>query len=254
LPLTELTLLTKAYGASQLKQIDRLLKANLEGLDAKTELSIVDKWVRVQLSGEDEAVATSYIRKEIGLCPESMDNVKRFAILKGYIVNTGKSPYRLHVEVGVFQPETLYASVPLSHLQAVLVDGRKVALKKIAELFGFCDTLPLNFQVTVVDKAEKHMEAELATSQLQKFESWRDSLLDRLIVLGVPVQEIEKKLSVTGLDRDLVNIEPLGIFEHALTCKLGTDAAGLVSQVGRSFRDAKFVVFNPRKIREILAL
>jgi hypothetical protein len=46
----------------------------------------------------------------------------------------------------------------------------------------------------------------------------------------------------------------LGLFEHALVCKLGTDAVGLISKVGRGLRNARFVVFSPRKIRGFLAL
>jgi hypothetical protein len=38
----------------------------------------------------------------------------------------------------------------------------------------------------------------------------------------------------------------LGLFEHALVCKLGTDAAGLVSKVGRYVRNARFIVYNSR--------
>jgi hypothetical protein len=104
-----------------------------------------------------------------------------------------------------------------------------------------------------LDKVEKRVEAELAMAQLERFSTWRDSLLDRLIVLGAPIQDIQKILRHSGLSRDIVSIESLGMFEHALTCKLGTDAAGLVSQIGRDLRDERFVVFNPRKIREFLA-
>ena len=251
--MTQLTLLTKAYSPRHLKQIDTLLKKNLEGLDAKTELSVVEKWVRVSLSGEDEAIATSYIRKEAGLCPENLENVERFATLKGYITEFGKNPDNVHVDVGVFKPETIHATLPLSGLQAVLVDGRKVALKKIAELFGLCDDLPINVKIIALDKTEKRMEAELAMGQLGRFDTWRESLLDRLIILGAPIQEIHRTLKYTGLDRDIISIESLGMFEHALTCKLGTDAAGLVPQIGRDLREARFVVFNPRKIREFLA-
>jgi hypothetical protein len=252
--MTQLTLLTKANSASQLGQIDELLKAGLEGLDAKTEVSIVDKWVRVHLSGEDEAIATSYIRKEVGLCPETLGNVKRFATLKGYVVGFGKSPDTLHVDVGVFQPETVLGAVPLRHLQSVLVDGRKLALKKISELFGFCDDLPVNVKVSLVDMAEKRVGAEFALSQLERFNLWRESLLDRLIVLGASLPDVNRMLAQSGLDRDVVGVESLGLFEHALVCKLGTDAVGLISKVGRGLRNARFVVFSPRKIREFLAL
>jgi len=247
--MTQLTLLTKAYSPSHLKQIARQFKASLEGLDAKTDLSIVEKWVRISLSGDDEVIATSYIRKEVGLCPETLGNVERFATLKGYITELGKSPDSLHVDVGVFNPETIHAVVQLSSLQAALVDGRKVALKKIAELFGLSNDLPLTVKITALNKAERHMEAELATAQLARFDTWQKSLLDRLIVLGAPIQDIYKTLRRSGLSRDIVLTESLGLFEHALTCKLGTDAAGLIPTIGRDLRTARFVVFAPRRIR-----
>jgi hypothetical protein len=248
--MTQLTLLTKAYRSSQLRQIDGLLKANFEGLDVNMELAVVaDRWVQVSLSGEDETIATNFIRKEIGLCPVALDNVAKYATLKGYVKELGKNPDMVRIDVGIVQPEAIPATVPLSHLQAALVDGRKFALKKISELFGFCNNLPLLVKVTLVDRVKKSVDAELATAQLESFASWRESLLDRLIVLGAPLHEVKKTLDYAGLNRDIVNIESLGLFEHALTCKLGTDAAGLIRQIGGDLRDARFVVFNPRKIR-----
>jgi hypothetical protein len=252
--MTELTLLTKTYNVHQLKQVDRLLRLQFEGLDveAKVAAAAAGRWVQVSLSGEDEAVATNYMRKEFGFCPVSLENVKKYSTLKGYIVNLGKSPDTLLVDVGVFQPAIVYATVPLRHLQATLADGRKLALKKIAELFGFCEHMPISIKVTALDMEKNIAEAELATEQLERFVAWQESLLDRLIVLGSSLKEVKRMLNYTGLDRDIISIESLGIFEYALTCKLGTDAAGLISQVGRNLRNARFVVFNPRKIREIL--
>jgi hypothetical protein len=252
--MTELALLTKTYNVNQLKQIDNMLKAQFEGLDveAKVTAAAAGRWVQVSLSGEDEAVATNYVSKEFGFCPVSLENVKKYSTLKGYIANFGKSPYTLSVDVGVFQPANVYSVVPLRHLQAVLADGRKLALKKIAELFSFCNDMPINVKVTALDTEKKIVEAELATEQLARFKTWQESLLDKLIVLGSNLKEIKRMLNYTGLDRDVISIEPLGMFEYALTCKLGTDAAGLISQVGRNLRNSRFVVFNPRKIKEII--
>ncbi len=250
--MNQLLLQTKVYNANQLKQISGLLKTNLEGIDAKVELSMDENWVRASLSGEDETIAASYLRREIGLCPETLENVKRFDNLKGYIVELDRSPDRLNVDIGVFKPENILATVPLKHLQAMLVDGRKIALRKIAELFGLSDGTPLNTKITIVDKVEKQIGASLATAQVERFNTWQESLLDRLIVLGATLQEIRNTLKYTGLNRDVVGLETLGFFEHGLTCKLGTDAAGLVSIIGRDLRSAKFVIFSPRKIRDIL--
>jgi hypothetical protein len=55
-----------------------------------------------------------------------------------------------------------------------------------------------------------------------------------------------------GFERDVVDIEPLGIFESAVACKLGTDAVGLIPRIGRTLRNAAFATFSPRKIRAFL--
>ena len=254
--MTQLTLLTKTYNAGQLKQIEKLLKSNFEGLNVKAEVAnaAAGRWVQATLSGEDEAIAANYIRKEFGICPAVLENVEKLATLKGYIVNLGKSHDALFAEVGVFRPQIVYATIHLRHLQATLSDGRKFALKKIVELFGFCNDLPIYVKVTAINRDENVVEAELGTRQLERFAAWRESLLDRLIILGAAVSEVKRMLKYTGLDRDIITIEPLGMFEHALTCKLGTDSAGLIPLVGRNMRNSRFVVFNPRKIKEILKL
>jgi hypothetical protein len=253
--MTQLTLLTKTRNSSQLKQVEKLLKLNLEDLDVDVKIEGVahGRWVQLTLSGEDEEIATNYVRREFGVCPENLNKVKRFATVKGYVLNPAKSPDALTIDIGVFQPETTYASIPLRYLQATLVDGRKLALKKIVELFGFSEDLLLSLKILEEKPEEGQVNAELAPEQIEMFTSWRESMLDRLIVLGATAQEVKRVASYTGLDRDIINIQSLSMFEQALTCKLGTDAAGLISQVGRSLKNARLAVFNPRRIREFLS-
>ena len=101
--------------------------------------------------------------------------------------------------------------------------------------------------VQIDDSEEFVLQAELSTEHVEKIKSWQQSLLDRLIILGASLGEIETVLERTRLNRDIIGVEDLGMFEHALTCKLGTDAAGLVSKVGRYMRNSKFIVFNPKR-------
>jgi hypothetical protein len=254
--MTTHTLLTRIYNPRQLRQIEDMLKLPFEGLDVEAKVVgiAVNRWVQLDVSGEDEAIATNYLAKEFGFCPTAFENVQKNAALKGHIAELGKSSEELLVDVGVFQPTTVPAVIPLRHLQAELVDGRKLTLKEIGELFGFYEDLPVSVKITAVDKAENHLEAELSTMQVEKYVSWQESLLDRLIVLGSSLHEIKRTLDYTGLNRDIIAVEHLGTFEHALTCKLGTDAAGLISKIGRNLRNARFTVFNPRKIRQFLKL
>jgi hypothetical protein len=252
--MTTLTLLTRIYNVNQLNQIDKALKLSFEGLDVEAKILCIaaDRWVQIALAGEDEGIAANYITKEIGFCPTSFENVKKFSTLNGYITNLEESREELSIDVGVFQPKIVHATIPLRHLQAQFVDGRKIALRKIAELFGFCENLPINIKIIRVNEESSHIEAELSTRQIEKYEGWQESLLDRLLVIGSSLYEVKRTLEYAKLNRDIISVEPLGMFEHALTCKLGTDAAGLIPKIGKSLKNAKFAVFNPKKIMGFL--
>jgi hypothetical protein len=253
--MTDLTLLVKTSNTRQLKQIDDLLRSEFENLsvDVKVIGNSAGNWVKVTISGEDEVIATSYIHKKIGICPISIKKVDKFSILKGYISKIDIPKQELKVDVGVFEPKIIQATVPLTYLQAQLADGKKIDLQKISEIFGFKENLPLTIKVIALnDEENEALQAELSTEQIEKIRSWHQSLLDRLIILGASQGEIEIVLERTRLTRDIIGVEELGLFEHALICKLGTDAAGLVSNVGRYMRNSRFIVFNPKKLVECI--
>ena len=248
--MTILTLLVKASNPRQVTLVDDLLKAEFENLDVEVKVSVntSNKWLQVSLSGEDEVIAINYIKKEIGTCPVTIKDIKKFSNLKGYISKIDFDNQMLNVDVGVFEPKIVRAVIPLSYLQAQFADGQNVSLKKIAEICGFQVNLPLSTKIIALpNENDDKMPAELSTEQLEKILSWQHSLLDRLIVLNAPISQIEAVLERTRLSRDVIGIERLGLFEHALICKFGTDAAGLIPRIGGYLRHSAFVVFNPRE-------
>ena len=253
--MTTLTLFTKAHNQGQLKQIEVSLKAAFEDLDVQVQVlgSPVNKWVKVEVTGEDEGVAKSYIVKQIGICPASINDIAVGSEFKGYIQKID-DPEVLTVDVGIFELKMVYyAKIPLATLQAQLLGNQKVApLKKIAELYALNADLPVSIKVNAVHATEGFIDAEFSVGQVEKFKSWKDALLDRLIILGTTADDVTLTLERTRLNRDVIGTEALGLFEYVLTCKLGTDATGLISQIGRYMRNAKFVVFNPKKLAGFL--
>jgi len=247
-----ITLSTKVYNNFQLKLVDRILKSMLKGLKVKTEICGVSSrgLVQIAVSGEDENVALRYLAEEIGLCPTLLGNVDKFSTVKGYMATLNKK--ELYVDIGIFSPNIIDVAVSLKCLQAQLVDGEKMALKKIADLFGFVENLPLSVKVCSVDKEKSRVDAMLSEKQLALYRSWTKSLLDRLIILGASFNEVRLALELARCNRDVVNIEPLGLFENAILCKLGTDAVGLIPKIGRKLRNANFSIFNPRRIVKFL--
>jgi len=248
------TLLTKVHNDFQLKLVDKNLKSALKGLKVETEICGLTPrgWVQIAVSGDDEKIALHHLADEIGLCPVHLEHVKTFSTMRGRITSLNKSSEKIYVDIGVSSPNIVDVAIPLSHLQAQLVDGRKVALKKFVELFGFCEHLPLTVKILDINEEKSRIEAMLSERQIIQYRNWIKSLLDRLIILGASLYEIRLALKIAKCNRDAVNVEPLGLLEYTVTCKLGTDAAGLIPKIGKNLRNATFSIFNPRKILEFL--
>ena len=244
------TLFAKAYNNRRLDNFDKNLKSTLEGLkvEVKTCGATARGWIQISVSGEDENVALRYLDDRIGLCPASLDNINRFSTIKGRITNLDKSRNELRVDMGVFSPSIYDAVIPLARLQAQLVDGRKISLKEIVELFGFCENLPFTVKIDSVDRDKSLIEAEVAEKQRRQYIAWTESLLDRLFILGTSLSGIELAVEEAGFNRDVVNIEPLGGFEYAVVCKLGTDAVGLIPKLGSALKRQRLRPFIPQRI------
>ena len=233
-----------------------MLKTQFAELDVEVKVltNTANRWVRVELSGEDEAIAASYVNKEIGTCPTSLENAKSYSVFRGFVSKVDLGKQELVVDVGIFEPKIVLATVSLACLQAQLLDGRKADLKKIAENYGLVERSPLSIKpISLIAEESEGLQAELSVDQVEKLHAWQQSLLDRLIVLGASKETIENVLERTRLTRDVIDIETLGMFEHALTCKLGTNAAGIVGIVGRYLRNSVFVVFNAKKSLDFLS-
>jgi len=250
-----LTLPIRAYQASQLKLVDRFLKTKLRDLKVETKINGITprKWVQVTIFGADEKAASHYITGEIGMCPAKMEDVEKLSTWKGHLTSTRDTNKNvLGVDIGILSSELIEAKISLQQQQAQLTDGRKIAPGKIAELFGLCENLPVTIKITSIDKEKKQIEAMFSEEQISQFESWTKSLLDRLIVIGTSTHELTLAMDRARITRDVANIESLGLFEHAVVCKLGTDAKGLIPKIGRYLRTANLSIFSPKRIVEFL--
>ena len=250
-----ITLLEKVYGPFS----QQLFQAKVASLckDLIVEAKVVGKtsrsWVQVDLTGEDRKVAMGFLDREIGVAPVSIDKVKRFSTIKGRVIFASEKEQELLVDIGIYSPRVYDATIPLDRLQAQLADGKKLPLQRLIELFCLYDYMPLHVKITRDVKSEhEHVEAELSETQLSKFKQWINSSLDRLIVLGATLSQVKHAIKVSGHNRDIIRVETLGLLEHAVVCKLGTDAVGLTPKLGPHLYTATLAPFSPRKIRQII--
>ena len=249
-----ITLAAKSYNGSQLRRIKENLGTLLEGL--KVEIQTCKRnekgWTQIDITGEDTNIALRYLDQKIGTCPTTLDSISKFSTAKGYLTNPNKSKTALGIDIGITTPQNVTATIPLQTLQAQLCDGKKLPLERIAEIYAFCENLPLNVKVSNVDKSAKHVETELSEKQQNQYKNWTDMLLDRLIIVRASADNIKLALKYGGLTHDAIDVEPLGFFEYAVICKLGTDARGLIPRIGRNLKEAAFAVFSPRRILRTL--
>ena len=250
-----ITLLEKVYGSFT----QQLFQAKIASLckDLRIEAKVVGKpsrrWVQVELTGEDQKVAVKFLDREIGLAPVSIDKVKKFSTIKGKVIFAGEKEQELLVDIGVSSPQVHDATIPLERLQAQLADGKKLPLQRLIELFCLYDYVPLHVKITQDVKSEnERVEAELSETQLSKFIQWINSSLDRLVVFGATLSQVERAIRVSGHSRDVIRVETLGLLEHGVVCKLGTDAIGLTPKLGPHLYTATLAPFSPRKTRQII--
>jgi hypothetical protein len=252
---TAVTLLEKAYGSFSARRFE----ANVSALCKDLRVKIIVRnttdhgWIQIEVTGEDEAAALGLLDEEIGVAPSSAEKVGNLSVLRGRVFDSARSRAELCVDIGVFKPEFHVAVIPLWRLQSQLDDGRDLSLNRLAELFCLCDYVPLSVKVLRNPSFEQRLwEAELSELQLSRFSSWLASSLDRLIVVGATRDEVEDSVVRAHHFRDVMRIEKLGSLEHAVLCKLGTDAVGLVPKLGPRLVAASLVPFSPRRIRQVI--
>jgi hypothetical protein len=246
-----ITLSVKVNGDHQLELIRNLLEPIFEGLKVDIKIErMIRGWVQLTASGEDEHVALRYLTQKMGAAPVLLKNIDKFSTIKGYISSFDKR--KLYVDIGISSPKSVDVAIPLRYLRAQLVDGRKMPLREITDLFCFFENLPLMIKITGTERRKNQVKAILSERQLTLYRNWTKTLLDRLVVLGASSSEVEYAIRRGRCNRDVVNVEFIGMLEHAIVCKLGTDAVGLIPKVGRKLANANFAVFNPKRVLNLI--
>ena len=234
------------YDRSQIEIIEKYLKTLLSGLRVTVETIGVTTqgWIRVKVSNEDEKVAIRYLANEIGINVARLGDLQTGTVVLGFVKNIDAK--EIKVDIGINSPKNLNATIQSWNLQHQLSGREKNSGNKILDLYGICEKLPL--RIKILSACNEKIEAELSDTQVAQYQHWKEALLDRLIILGVPINDVQVAIKQTKLDRYVIEIESLGFFEHSVICRLGTDARGLIPRIGKKIKKARITVFSPQKI------
>lgn len=248
-----ITVLEKLYGSISPSALEKLYSRIVEGLDVN--LSFVGTtnrgWIKLDISGQDKTVAMNLLDREVGLAP-TLNNLEKFATVRGKIATSKKDDNQLHVDLGVC-PDILDAFIPERRLCAQLADAKNISFQDLIDLFCLHDNIPL--EIKIVENANEKatsVKAFLSEAQLSLFKSWIRSRFDRLFILGSLLSDVEQAVKKSRHSRDVIKIESLGSLEHVVLCKLGTDAVGLIPTLGRYLKSSVLAPFSPKKIIEAI--
>lgn len=253
--MVKVTLIEKVYGSYSPEIFQPNLLSLCKGL--KVRLRVIGKtsrgWIKIEISGEDETVALNYLEKKVGFVPTFGDKQTRFSTVRGRVISPDVSEQGVHVDIGIQSPNNRDVVVPCRIMESQLTDGKKVSLQKLVERFCFIQNLPVEVKIlSHKDTNREYFLGEFSEAQLILTTKWIRCNLDRLIVLGAPISEVEYALKRLRYSRDIIRVERLGLLESALLCKLGTDAVGLMPKIGPIFPYATIAAFCPRKIRKMI--
>lgn len=250
-----ITLLEKVYGPFNSQIFQAKLTSLCKGLLVKAE--VIGKtnrgWLRIELTGEDQKAAIEFLNREVGLAPENIAKVKKFSTFKGKVISIDEREEKLIADIGVESPHICDAAIPLERLQAQLADGKELSLQQLTQLFCLFNHVPLHVKIIEDAKpAHKQVKAELSNAQISKFDQWINSNLERLIILGATEAQLKHAIKISGHKRDIIKTETLGLLEHTVLCKLGTNAVGLTPKLGPYLPAAILTPFNPQKIQQTI--
>jgi hypothetical protein len=205
----------------------------------------------VNVTGADQCVACSYLRSRFGEVLSSLRGLNEFSTHTGYVVDVGRVGYGLYVDMGIEEPSSLDALIPLHSLRSHLADGNKVSVNKISSTYGIVDNFPLSIRMTEFDLIERKIGAEITDHQIAMFERWTSDGLNRVLAFGISTTSVKEAIKACHLDRDIVEIEAFGLFEQSIVCKLGTDAAGVIKLLGGRLRGIPLQTFRPKETKKL---
>jgi hypothetical protein len=255
--MTSLTILEKAYGRYKrfaLSAFRTRLSTELEGLEVQLKQISTPQhdWITVEFEGEDAEAASNLLRHRYGSSC-SFEQLEINQVRRGKLIETGVYGYGLFVDIGILSDRQIDGFLSLNTLRRQLAHDTKIPLRTLIDLYGFLDHLPLEIKIDAIDRGKKNVQVSLSDAQIATYRKWVNSKLERLIVGGITRHHLKKAVLRTGHFRDIRAIERLGLLEEMITCKPGTNAPGLLAEIGPLLKNTEIHLFIPAQLQQYLS-
>jgi len=208
-----------------------------------------DSRVEILIEGPEEEFVKNLLEAEIGRFIK-FNEIKKGVVLKGTLVNVGKVGFGLFLDCGIIDPPT-DVLIPLYKLRNQLADEKKVSLKKIINTYDFINHFPLFIKIIGIDDKEKNLEGEIAENSLSLYKKVVEENIEALFLCGETKAQFKNALIKKGHLQDIISFKRYGFLEHLVLLKKGTNARGIISEIGRFLEGCKFSILSAKRIRKL---
>ncbi|MFX1294484.1 MAG: DUF2110 family protein [Promethearchaeota archaeon] len=249
-----ITLLEKTYGSYKITALNafrRRLSTQLEELEVQINkiYNNPSNWITIELEGEDEEAAYNFLKHEYGATC-SLGEIKTNTTRRGRLIQTGKYGFGLFIDIGIDSKYLIDAFLPLYTLRRQLVKDEKIPLRNIIQVYGLLDNFSLEVNIELIDQLNRKIQVSLSEEQITIFQNWVKLKLERLIVCGITRHHLKKIILRSGHFRDIQAVERMGLLEEIVICKHGTNAPGILSEIGAPLKDAQIQLFIPNNVKK----
>ena len=210
-----------------------------------------DQRYEVIINGPEEQFVYNLLKKQLGSITE-FEDVHKGMTCKGTMVDVGKVGFGIFVDCAIVKPNT-DVFISLHTLREHLCQGKKIPLKKIIQTYEFEEHFPVHVKIIGMDDPKKEIQAELADPSLQLFQKIVDEKIEGLMALGSTKSQFKKSLIKTGHLRDIITLEKFSFLEHVVLFKQGTQAPGIIKEIGRDLPGCTFSALRYQKIGKLFS-
>ncbi len=201
--------------------------------------------IKLEISGDDEEAFREIIRRRSGIAPVDLSNLELSDILRGFIVDSGKVGYGLYIDIGILTPKPIDGLYPLHSIRAQLIEGQQLPIREIINKYSFYDDFPLEVRIVRLEGGK--VEVELSDRQRESIAEWNDLPFDRVVIYHALPNDLQSAIRSSGIERDLAGVESLSLTTHLLTCKIGTQAPGIIAKLGPHLKGGRLFSFRPER-------
>lgn len=205
-------------------------------------------WTRIDIQGDDAEILLELVTRDLGLAQTDLARIDPQGTYEGII--HGEVKGNLEVDIGIETPKLVNVRISPHALRAQLADGKLLPTGQILRDYCLHPGAKLAVRLTRVDSDTGSIDAWLADSQIERFSSWISAYMDRIQISDCYRRDIEIATKKSGIERDVVSLEPFTLTAHSVVCKLGTDAIGLIPKLGSVLKKRELHPFIPRRIME----